>query len=234
MLAHHFSGARMLPETVKFLELAGARAIDMGTAAEGIRLFQEVLELAAKYADKADAVTTPLQRTRWVRHLARARLDLGQHAQCDQLVRRGFGELGMKVPTSDGGWGRLMMSQMMRQNLHRWFPGLMLRAKPLDARLEEAAELGRILINIAYWEYESPLVFPAVAMWALNLQERSRAVPRRSLLANAGLVLGGFGMKGASLEYFRRAQTLAHSQDDQIERYYACVSEAMHHMLSMR
>ena len=53
----------MLPETVKFLELAGARAIDMGTAAEGIRLFQEVLELAAKYADKADAVyqgITPL------------------------------------------------------------------------------------------------------------------------------------------------------------------------------
>lgn len=234
VLAHHFSGARRLPETVRYLELAGARAIDMGTAAEGIRLFEEALALASRYAEEAAEVTTPLQRTRWVRQLARARLDLGQHAECDALVRRGLGELGFRVPTSDGAWGRLLLGQLMRQNLHRWFPTLTRRPKPVDSRLEEAAELGRVLINIAYWEYESPLVFPAASLWTLNLHERSRAVPRRSLLANAGLVLGGFGMKSASADYFHRAQTLPHSQDDQIERYYSCVGEAMHHMMAMR
>jgi len=235
LLAHHWSGARDLPRTVEYLEKAGDGALVVGSATEAVGFFERALDLADRYPDEVAAVTTPVQRVRWIRKLARATIDEGKHVEGDELIRRGMRDLGMAVPTKDGAWGRVLMGQLLRQSLSRWFPSIFRRApKQPDERFAEASELLRVYAEAVYWLVDSPVVFPAVALWCLNLRERSGSPPCRTDLSNVGLVLGGFGMQGAARAYFARARALEGAESDYLDRFLGHVGEALHHAMSTR
>lgn len=235
LLAHHWSGARDLPKTVEYLEHAGDSALRVGSFMEAAGFFERALELHDGYPDEVAAVSTPVQRVRWVRKLARSRLDQGRHAEGDVLVRRGMAELGLPVPTKDGAWGRVLMSQLLRQSFRRWFPTVFgRRPKQVDERLAEASELLRAYAEAVYWLVDSPVVFPAVALWCLNLRERSGSPLCRTDLSNVGLVLGGFGMQGAASAYFARARAMEGSETDFLDRFLGFVGEALHHGMATR
>lgn len=233
MIAYHLAEAQEYSRALAYLELAGEHSMRIGAAEEGARLFARGLELLDHVPPGDATAGNHLRRARWLGYLARARTDQTRHREAVELVTRALGELNVDLPTTPGRWGWLLTGQLVRQTLHRWFPSLVLRprAQP-DPRWTEAVELLHTFIELVYWQYESPLVFPAVALWTLNLAQRAGGQVRASDYATAGMAIGGLGMGGAAHGYF--AAAAAATGGTWLDRWHGLVSEALYHAMACR
>ncbi|MBI5611408.1 MAG: hypothetical protein HY902_21225 [Deltaproteobacteria bacterium] len=233
IIAHHLAEAQEYARALAYLELAGEHSMRIGAAEEGARLFARGLELLDRLPHGDADASNPLRRARWLGHLARARTDQTRHREAVELVTRALGELGVTLPSTPGRWGWLLTGQLLRQTLHRWFPTLTLRPRSQpDPRWTEAVEILHTFIELVYWQYESPLVFPAVALWTLNMAQRAGGKVRASDYATAGMAIGGLGMGGAAHVYF--AAAAAATGGTWLDRWHGLVSEALYHAMACR
>jgi tetratricopeptide (TPR) repeat protein len=117
-------------------------------------------------------VPAPL-RARWHRLLAAAHMQLGEMAPAREHFERALALLGNRLPTSTLGWSDMLGSQVLRRPLRRLRPGGSVEQRA--DRRERAAESAEVCWQLqeACWMLEDQAPLIPMALWALDLSERS-------------------------------------------------------------
>jgi predicted ATPase/DNA-binding SARP family transcriptional activator len=113
------------------------------------------------------------QQARWHRLLAAAHMQLGEVAPAREHFERALALLGNPLPTSILGWADMLGSQALRRPLRRLRPGGPLERR--QDRRDRAAESATVCWQLqeACWMLEDQVPLIPMALWALNLSERT-------------------------------------------------------------
>lgn len=237
LLAHHWHKAGRPDQAIDYLEKAGEEALRAGIYQEAINFFQEALQLDSQpegnkngglVSPQTPGLVTgsPLRRARWERQLGQAYYGLGNVAEGQQHLHRALALLGYPLPD---GLGRLMagiLRQVLRQILHRLWPGVIPRRLEFDkhwtgsritSQAEVSLEAARVYEHLAQMNYLANEAGPAIytALRALNLAERAEPSPE---LARGYAVVGGAAgvipLHRQARAYSRRARKTARQMQD--------------------
>jgi len=228
LLAHHWSRAGELARAFDAYDAAIDRAVGDGHNRQVVALAGRALELCRQDEAAADAPT--LRRARWRQRRAYALNELTDYAGAEREVAAMGRLLGRPVPTSDLGWTGRLLRQALIQILHRLVPSLLV--KPWRDRPDEALRLASLgsntLTSTAYWTAKSAVVFPATALWSLNLAERAGMPAPRSCLATMGTLMGSLRLAGPADRYFERGRAEAERTGDRDMMAVTCLMEGVY------
>ena len=206
-LAHHWSRAECLPKAVAYLGLAGEQALDNGAYEEAARFLQDALAAARK--DLGATQVTPHQRAEWSRKLAEAYYGLGRSEDSRRLLEATLGELGVPVPRGRVARVTGLLTQVLRQAGHRFWPPRVTETEP--ARATAALAYGR-LMQIHYLAND-PLAMIDASLRGLNLAERSApSADQARIYGNLSLSAGIARLHGIAERYRKLAIDLAEAQ----------------------
>lgn len=118
-----------------------------------------------------------LQQARWRRWLAEAHYQLGQSAESREYLEQALALLGQPLPKMQPGWLLLLIRQLLRQALHRLWPGRQVgrEAEKRLSLLESAQALTRFG-QFAYFAGDK-LRLATSAFYSLNLAEQAGTSP---------------------------------------------------------
>ena len=214
LLAHHWRRAEETTKTIEYLEQAGEQALRSGAFQEAARFFEEALALAEKKSDETNAVaSSPMvaRRARWLWKLGESYLRLGKLARGRAISESAIALFDRPVPATTGQLIVSLLEQLLRQLLHRLWPGRFIGRVPEEtrARLINAVAIYQTLSQIYYFNKEQGLSIYA-ALRQLNVAER--AGPSVGLVQAYGvmcIVTGIFGLPALAEIYYNRALTVA-------------------------
>ena len=140
------------------------------------------------------------ERAHWHRLLAEAHVQLGEMRPARDHFERTLGLLGSPLPASGPGWSDVLASQALQRPLRRLRPGD--RAARSEARRLAAAEPATVCWQLqeACWMLEDQTPLIPLALWAVNLSERSGR-PDLLMMNQAGL---GNSLTAAGLQRLAR------------------------------
>lgn len=227
-IAHHWSRAGRYARAFDAWDDALAQAAADGHQRQVISLATRALETATLPDALQDA--PPLRRARWHQQRSYALNELTDYAAAEEDIEAMGRLLGRPVPTSGAGWAWLLVRQGLRQLVHRLLPSLFVRSwsrGPIEP-LRLASLGANTLVSTAYWTARSAVVFPASALWAVNLAERAGMAAPRSSLATVGFVLRSAQLPGVAGRYYERARREAEAVGDRNMLTVTVLMEAVH------
>ena len=145
------------------------------------------------------------ERAHWHRLLAEAHVQLGEMRQARDHFEQTLALLGSPLPTSGLGWSDMLVSQALQRPLRRLRSGG--PAERREARRRRAAEPAAVCWQLqeACWMLEDQAPLIPLALWALNLSERSER-PDLLMMNQAGL---GNSLTAAGLHRLARSHVRA-------------------------
>lgn len=153
LLAHHWSRAEDSPRARRYLDLAGARALERFANVEAVRLLEQLLALVA--AERVE--TDPDTAARWREQLCEAHFRIGDMQASLRHGLDALALLGVSMPVSSFGMFGALMRLILERNLsavpRRFPPGVgvderarRLRALKVQRRL---TDVYGYLVNVA-------------------------------------------------------------------------------------
>jgi predicted ATPase/DNA-binding SARP family transcriptional activator len=173
-------------------------------------------------------VPVPL-RAHWHRLLAEAHVQLGEMRPAREHFERTLALLGSPLPASGPGWTDVLASQAVQRPLRRLRPGN--GAARTEARRHAAAEPAVVCWQLqeACWMLEDQTPLIPLALWAVNLSERSG---RSDLLmmnqAGLGNSLTAAGLPRLARPYVRAAVAAAGQSSDPVAISWTYVVACLH------
>ena len=173
-------------------------------------------------------VPAPL-RAHWHRLLAEAHVQLGEMRPARDHFERTLALLGSPLPASAPGWSDVLASQAVQRPLRRLRPGD--RAARTEARRQAAVEPAAVCWQLqeACWMLEDQTPLIPLALWAVNLSERS-ARPDLLMMNQAGLgnSLTAAGLHRLARPYVRAAVAAAGRSSDPVAVSWTYVVACLH------
>lgn len=231
VLAHHWEQAQDDVWTFEYLEKAGAHALAAGSNAEASGYLRRALELDVRRGQGLGVRVDAARRARWERLLAEALHGLSDFEGCISHCLTALEVLGRPLPVTDGGWGRFLLAQTVRQVLHLVLPRRWVRAKDRQARdsLGASALAAMRLAECYYWRYD-PLRMMATALFSANLAERAgRDAEVLRLYGQLGSIAGLGRLNRLARAYFRRARGEGQLVEDPSATSFGLILESMFH-----
>jgi len=168
-------------------------------------------------------------RARWHRLLAEAHLQLGEMPKARDHFERTLALLGSPLPASRPGWSDMLASQALQRPLRRLRPGG--PAERDQRRRDRAAEPAAVCWQLqeACWMLEDRAPLIPLALWALNLSERSGR-PDLVVLSQAGLglALTAAGRQRLARPHVRAASAAAGRTSDPVVVTWTYVVASLH------
>jgi hypothetical protein len=168
-------------------------------------------------------------RARWHRLLAEAHLQLGEMPKARDHFERTLALLGSPLPASRAGWSDMLASQALQRPLERLRPGG--PAEQDQRRRDRAAEPAAVCWQLqeACWMLEDQPPLIPLALWALNLSERSGR-PDLVVLSQAGLglALTAAGRQRLARPHIRAAAAAAERSSDPVVVTWTYVVASLH------
>jgi hypothetical protein len=168
-------------------------------------------------------------RARWHRLLAEAHLQLGEMPKARDHFERTLALLGSPLPASRAGWSDMLASQALQRPLRRLRPGG--PAERDQRRRDRAAEPAAVCWQLqeACWMLEDQAPLIPLALWALNLSERSGR-PDLVVLSQAGLglALTAAGRQRLARPHIRAAAAAAERSSDPVVVTWTYVVASLH------
>ena len=168
-------------------------------------------------------------RARWHRLLAEAHLQLGEMPKARDHFERTLALLGSPLPASRAGWSDMLASQALQRPLRRLRPGG--PAERDQRRRDRAAEPAAVCWQLqeACWMLEDQAPLIPLALWALNLSERSGR-PDLVVLSQAGLglALTAAGRQRLARPHVRAASAAAGRTSDPVAVTWTYVVASLH------
>jgi len=190
----------------------------------GVREAQAALGAALRRRE----VPAPL-RAHWHRLLAEAHVQLGEMRPARDHFERTLALLGSPLPASAPGWSDVLASQAVQRPLRRLRPGD--RAARTEARRQAAVEPAAVCWQLqeACWMLEDQTPLIPLALWAVNLSERS-ARPDLLMMNQAGLgnSLTAAGLHRLARPYVRAAVAAAGRSSDPVAVSWTYVVACLH------
>jgi predicted ATPase len=169
------------------------------------------------------------QRAHWHRLLAEAHVQLGEMRQARDHFERTLALLGSPLPASGPGWSDVLASQALQRPLRRLRPGD--RAARSAARRHAAAEPATVCWQLqeACWMLEDQTPLIPLALWAVNLSERSGR-PDLLMMNRAGLgnSLTAAGLQRLARRYVRAAVAAADRSSDPVAISWTYIVACLH------
>jgi predicted ATPase/DNA-binding SARP family transcriptional activator len=151
--------------------------------------FQEaalVLEQACSLAQASRTI-----QARWQRRLGEAYYQMDQTAESQAHFEEALALLGHPLPETRAGWLRLLVQHLLRQTMHRLWPGQWVGYEPEKRRsLLEAAQALRRFGQHAYFAGDK-LKLLTVALYGLNLAEQAGSSPELAQAYAMGAITAG-------------------------------------------
>jgi predicted ATPase/DNA-binding SARP family transcriptional activator len=173
-------------------------------------------------------VPVPLQ-AHWHRLLAEAHVQLGEMRQARDHFERTLALLGTPLPASRPGWSDVLASQALQRPLRRLRPGS--RVARSEARRRWAAEPATVCWQLqeACWMLEDQTPLIPLALWAVNLSERSGR-PDLLMMNQAGLgnSLTAAGLRRLARSYVRAAVAAADRSSDPVAISWTYIVASLH------
>jgi hypothetical protein len=173
-------------------------------------------------------VPEPL-RARWHRLLAEAHVQLGEMGPARDHFERTLALLGSPLPASGPGWSDVLASQVLQRPLRRLRPGD--GAARSEARRHAAAEPAAVCWQLqeACWMLEDQTPLIPLALWAVNLSERSGR-PDLLMMNQAGLgnSLTAAGLHRLARPYIRAAVAAAGRSSDPVAVSWTYIVASLH------
>ena len=207
-LAAHYLAAEDDRRALVYLERAANRALLSGSAREAQALCTQALELSAR--------TGLPRRIRLHRLRAEAHFALADLPACEADATEVLRQVLGKMPSTSGGWIRLLLAQLARQLLHRIAPARWVRSS-LRARPDraEGAVVAGLLASVYYFDSRS---LPMITSLVLGANLAERAQHTREIIgafARLGYVAGLVAGERLAAMFFDGALRLARDRDDQ-------------------
>ncbi|WP_143195948.1 serine/threonine-protein kinase PknK [Archangium sp. Cb G35] len=231
VLAHHFELAQDDVWTFEYLEKAGAHALHAGSNLEASGYLRRALELEVRRGQDTGVRVDPSRRARWERLLAEAMHGLSDFEACISHGQQALAELGRPLPETQGGLGRFILTQVVRQVLHLVLPRKWVREEDRQTRvlLGASALAATRLAECYYWRYD-PMRMVATALLAVNLAERAgRDAEMLRLYGQLGSIVGMGRLHPLARAYFRRAQGEGQLLEDPSATAFGLIVESMYH-----
>jgi tetratricopeptide (TPR) repeat protein len=231
ILAHHWEQAHDDVWTFEYLEKAGRHALKAGSNVEASGYLRRALELEERRGRDKGVRLAALRRARWERLLGEAMHGLADFEACIAHCLRAMEELGRPLPDTEGGWGRFILRQAVRQVLHLVLPRRWVRVEDRQAResLGASALAAVRLAESYYWRYD-PLRMVGTALLAANLAERAgRDAEVLRLYGQLGSITGMGRLHSLARAYFRRAQGEGQAVEDPSATAFGLIVESMYH-----
>jgi predicted ATPase len=169
------------------------------------------------------------ERAHWHRLLAEAHVQLGEMRPARDHFERTLGLLGSPLPASGPGWSDVLASQALQRPLRRLRPGD--RAARSEARRLAAAEPATVCWQLqeACWMLEDQTPLIPLALWAVNLSERSGR-PDLLMMNQAGLgnSLTAAGLQRLARPYVRAAVAAAGQSSDPVAISWTYIVASLH------
>ncbi|PTL84729.1 serine/threonine-protein kinase PknK [Vitiosangium sp. GDMCC 1.1324] len=231
VLAHHWEQAQDDVWTFEYLEKAGAHALKAGSNVEASGYLRRALELDVQRGRDTGVRVDAARRARWERLLGEAMHGLSEFEACISHCLRAMEDLGRPLPVTDGGWGRFLLAQTVRQVMHLVLPRRWVTEKDRQTRelLAASALAATRLAECYYWRYD-PLRMMATALLAANLAERAgRDSSVLRLYGQLGSIAGLGRLNRVARAYFRRAQGEGQLVEDPSATSFGLIVESMFH-----
>ncbi|MFY0562986.1 serine/threonine-protein kinase PknK [Archangium lansingense] len=231
VLAHHFELAQDDVWTFEYLEKAGTHALQAGANLEASGYLRRALELEVQRGRDTGVRVDGSRRARWERLLAEAMHGLSDFEACISHCLRAMEELGQPLPETEGGWGRFLLAQVVRQVLHLVLPRRWVREEDRQERasLGASALAAMRLAECYYWRYD-PMRMVATALLAANLAERAgRDSEVLRLYGQLGSIAGLGRLNALARAYFRRARGEGQLLEDPSATAFGLILESMFH-----
>jgi predicted ATPase/DNA-binding SARP family transcriptional activator len=168
-------------------------------------------------------------RARWHRLLAEAHVQLGEMAKARDHFERTLALLGSPLPASRPGWSGMLAGQALQRPLRRLRPGG--PAERDQRRRDRAAEPAAVCWQLqeACWMLEDQTPLVPLALWALNLSERSGR-PDLVMMNQAGLgnALTAAGRHRLARPHVRAAAAAAGRTSDPVAVTWTFVVASLH------
>jgi len=224
LLAYHWAQAAEMQEAavnihamrkaVEYLEKAGDQAMENYANAEAIQFYQQALDWEAKLPkleDKEALHERQLRRARWHSRLGLAHYGLGSLPDCNRHVREALHLLAHPIPKSRAQFAFGVLSQIIRQVSHRFFPAHHIGSLKGQAR-EVAIEVARLYELMGRIYFYSQETLPIMYSILHFVNEAENAGPSAELASSyAGMaILAGFAQLHSLAEtYVERALAIA-------------------------
>jgi DNA-binding SARP family transcriptional activator len=170
-------------------------------------------------------------RARWHRLLAEAHVQLGEMPQAREHFERTLALLGSPLPASKAGWSDMLASQAVARPLRRLRPGGPTQEPGESA--ERATEVAAVCWQLeeVCWMLEDPAPLLPVALWGLNLSERSGR-PDLVMISHAGLgnILTAAGHQRLARPHIRAAAATVERVSDPVALVYTYILACLHWM----
>ncbi len=237
VLVHHWTQAGDVPKALDYLEKAGEEALRNGAHQEAVHFFTEALELdrtTRQAGETAGAPAQPalppqLRQARWERHLSEAYDDAGNVTASFMHARRAIELLGQVAPSTRTDLSVGIAREVLRQGLHRLWPGRFLGQRQGNEYLQE---LGGAYYRLAMVHYLNNQALPGMYanLCALNLFEsanlRSSELARQYV--NTFIGFGALALHPAARLYRRLAQQAVQEAGSMPTRAYMLQMFAWH------
>ncbi len=226
-LAHHWEAAGALPDARDALERAAQHALDHAAYGDAAAHLRRLLALPLPSA--------AARRARWERHLGEACYGLGDLPACATHTRRSLDGLGVRLPTTRGGWARAIALAAARQTAARLRDRLGrggARTLPPATSGDEPEQVAEAAMAAArmtscYFFEDDALAMIGAALVSVNLAERARhQVPVAEPYAQIGYVAGLGRLPGLARAYHDRARATARVTADPLGLIKAHCSHA--------
>ncbi len=204
LLAWHWREAGDNEHAARWLERAGALAMDSGAWREAAGFYESLLTLAGEPGYKAD----PQAWSRWRRSLGLSLVQSGSPARGREELARALGYLGHPPPRSPAGLWLALIGAALRHLLSRVLPAPPLSEAAQAPRLE-ALRAAETLTEISYLDQQ---LLPTLyfVFQAVNLAHRLPASAEVARVeANLGLGYAAIPIVPAAHAALRRARQAA-------------------------
>jgi class 3 adenylate cyclase/tetratricopeptide (TPR) repeat protein len=216
LLAYHWrrggEPARALPYAIH----AGENALNAFANAEAIRFLEEALELESDAADDdaPKVAGASLRRAHCDMLLGKAYVNLSRHSEGRKHLERGLAHYGSRVPSSSVAIGLGLISELVRQIVHRFVPAKNPATGERIIQIRECAAAYEGLVEILYLQGK-PLPSLLCALKSLNLAEKAGPTPETARgLASFGALCGFIPLRSSAESYFRMAVSTAEQLQD--------------------
>ncbi len=176
-LALHFRSAGVKRKAVRYLQLAGERALRVSAYEEAVAHLESALalveeETAPEMGETPERLIPLLEEVRLERRLGEAHYYRGDLDKSRKHIERGLALVGMPDPGSGNRLMAGLAAQIATQALYRILPGRWITAAEAERpKLRQAASLLQLLGEV-YLFLEDPQRVAYAAIHSLNLAER--------------------------------------------------------------
>ncbi|HSL42495.1 MAG TPA: adenylate/guanylate cyclase domain-containing protein [Anaerolineales bacterium] len=224
LLAHHWSQAAQTTESehnnhalqkaVEYLEKAGEQGMQNYANKEAIQFLSQALELDQFIpGPEVGQIARDRQtrRARWHSRIGLAHYGLGSLPDCERHAREALHLLGYPIPKSRTQFVFGVLSEVIRQVFHRYFPWRFIGSlKGNERELSlEVSRLFELMGRIYFYSQETlPIIYSILRF--VNIAERAGSSPELASSYSAMAVLAGFAQLHSLAEiYVNRALAIA-------------------------